>query len=139
MIENRNNKYARPREPGTNPDGYRKVRGLAGKTFVGGSPMSRVSERRMRILGRLMLAMALLPWASFGMVILAAWSGLINLGWLQYVGIGGFFLANLFFLIAELTAHRELPGRGRSLLILWGPIILAIVFGIGNAVWEGIR
>lgn len=77
----------------------------------------------MKILGWILLGMALLFPVGFLVGGLAGWN------WLGFVAVSSFVLAHLFLMVSEMTTHREVPTRKKAMLILWGSLGLMIAIG----------
>ena len=117
----------KPVEPSGKKGGYRKIPRGEGRAMVKGFQSTRSGfsgEVAMKWHGRVLLLLALTGPVSVIAAMVTRWSGL-----------GGIWLASLFlsivYLVAvEVTTGQDIPRRGLSMLLAWGPVAFALVLGI---------
>lgn len=113
--------FLTPTEPNENRGGYRRFKRGEGAASIWGVGSNRASDFKMNCLGVIFLLICL------GVPVSAVMGAIADGGWSPGTFWGCLVIAHLFLMVSEMTTHREIPARGRGLLLCWVTFLAVLI------------
>jgi len=112
----------KPVEPNENKGGFRKIKRGEGRASVRGVIETRPSDRTMKILGVCLLVMVGIALTCLAGVLFFE-SSVFGM-----VAFGSVVLSHVLIMMGEMITHREIPTRALAIKLLWGGIVIFLVW-----------